>query len=80
MKRVHVQYFALLREQARRAEEAVETAADTPAALYRELAARHGFTLPAERARVALGGEFAAWDAPLRDGARLAFIPPFAGG
>ena len=61
MKRVHVQYFALLREQARCAEESVATTAGTPAALYRELAGRHGFTLPAERARVALDGEFAAW-------------------
>ncbi|HTT55957.1 MAG TPA: MoaD/ThiS family protein [Opitutaceae bacterium] len=80
MKRVHVQYFAMLREQARCAEESVATSAGTPAALYRELAGRHGFTLPPERARVALDGEFAAWDAPLRDGVRLAFIPPFAGG
>ena len=48
MKRVRVQYFALLREQAKQAEETVETAAGTPAALYVELARRHGFTLPAD--------------------------------
>jgi len=80
MKHIHVQYFAVLREQARRAEESVETTATTPAALYRELAARHGFTLPVGRARVALDGELATWDMPLRDGVRLVFLPPFAGG
>ncbi len=80
MKVVRVQYFALLREQARRAEERVETAAGTPAALYDELARRHGFTLPAERIRVAINDEFGAWQAPLADDARVAFIPPIAGG
>jgi molybdopterin converting factor small subunit len=49
MKQVRVQYFALLREQAKRGEEKVETAAGTPAALYAELARRHGFTLAAEQ-------------------------------
>jgi molybdopterin converting factor small subunit len=80
MKHVRVQYFAMLREQARCSEELVETAAPTPGGLYGELAARHGFSLPAERVKVALNGEIAPWDTPLEDGARLVFIPPFAGG
>lgn len=80
MKRVRVQYFAMLREQARCSEELVETAAATPGRLYGELAARHGFLLPADRVKVALNDEIASWDAPLADGARLVFIPPFAGG
>ncbi len=80
MKRVQVQYFALLREQAGCSEELVETAAPTPGRLYQELGARHGFSLPVDRVKVALNGEIAPWDAPLEDGARLVFIPPFAGG
>lgn len=80
MKQVRVQYFALLREQARRSEEFVATTAGTPAALYAELARRHGFTLPAERVRVAVNEEFGRWHAPLADRARVAFIPPIAGG
>jgi molybdopterin converting factor small subunit len=80
MKRVRVPYFAMLREQAQRDEELVETAAGTPAALYDELAGRHGFTLPAAHVKVALNGEIAPWDTPLQDGSRLVFIPPFAGG
>ncbi len=78
--RVHVTYFAMLREQAQRGEETVVTPAATPAALYEELRRRHGFRLAVEDLKVAIDDEFAAWDAPLRDGARVVFVPPFSGG
>ena len=42
-----IQYYALMREQAGRSEETIETAAATPADLYSELKARYGFTLSA---------------------------------
>ena len=80
MKRIQVQYFAVLREQAGCSEEKIETPADTPASLYQELCRRHGFTLPAEGLKVAINDDFTAWDAPLEDGSRVVFIPPFAGG
>ncbi len=80
MKTVHLQYFAILREQRGLAYETLSTAAPTANALYDELRARHGFTLPGDRLRVAINGEFAAWDTPVADGAELVFIPPVAGG
>jgi molybdopterin converting factor subunit 1 len=80
MKTVTVQYFAILREQRGLTQEEFATAASTPAALYDELRARHGFTLPAERVRAAVNDEFVASAAPLRDGDRVVFIPPVAGG
>ncbi|MBS0376378.1 MAG: MoaD/ThiS family protein [Proteobacteria bacterium] len=80
MTTVHVQYYAVLREQAGRSEERVETGAATPAALYEELRARHGLRLARAQLRVAVDGEFADWQAPLADGARVVFIPPVAGG
>jgi molybdopterin synthase sulfur carrier subunit len=80
VKNVHVQYFALLREQRGVSEETLATSATTAAELYAELQSRHRFSLPLARLRVALDGEFAAWDAPLVDGQRVAFIPPVAGG
>lgn len=80
MTTVHVQYYAALREQARLSEERVETAATTPAGLYEELRARHGLRLARAQLRVAIDGEFADWQAPLADGARVVFIPPVAGG
>jgi molybdopterin converting factor subunit 1 len=80
MPRVQLRYFALLREQAGRQAETVETSAATPAALYAELAARHGFRLGAAQLRVAVNASFSDWEQPLRDGDEVVFIPPVAGG
>jgi molybdopterin converting factor subunit 1 len=80
MPRLRLRYFALLREEAGRQSESVETAATTPADLYAELAARHGFRLPPAQLRVAVNAAFCDWDRPLRDGDEVVFIPPVAGG
>lgn len=75
-----VQYFALLREQAGRREEAVTSAAATPRELFAELSARHAFTLAPEHLKVAVNSEFAEWSRPLQAGDQVVFIPPVAGG
>lgn len=80
MPTLDVQYFAILREQRGQAQERLTTAAATPAALYEELRARHGFTLPGDRVRAAVNDAFVEASAPLRDGDRIVFIPPVAGG
>ncbi|MGH7997493.1 MAG: MoaD/ThiS family protein [Opitutaceae bacterium] len=80
MKHVRVQYFAILREQRGAAEEDCRTSAATPADLYEELRLRHGFSLPGERVRAAVNDEFADPAAPFRDGDRIGFLPPVAGG
>jgi len=80
MRTVHVQYFALLREQRGQGQETVATSASTAAELYTELRTRHRFSLGADQVRVAVDGEFAPWTAPLAEGARLVFMPPVAGG
>jgi molybdenum cofactor guanylyltransferase len=79
-KRLTVQYFALLREQAGRREEALVSAARTPRELFAELAARYPFTLAPEMLRVAINAEFGEWSTPLADGDAVVFIPPVAGG
>jgi molybdopterin converting factor subunit 1 len=79
-KQLTVQYFALLREQAGRREEALASAAGTPQELYQELRQRHPFTLGSEVLRVAINSEFAEWSTPLRNGDTVVFIPPVAGG
>ena len=80
MTNIHVQYFAILREQRGLAREPLATAAPTAAALYEELRARYNFTLPMNRVRAAINEEFVAWDAPLHEGQTVVFIPPVAGG
>jgi molybdopterin-guanine dinucleotide biosynthesis protein A len=77
---IRVQYYALLREQAGRSDETLETAARTPRELYDELRARHPFTLGAEVLRVAVNGDFGDWSQPLAAGDSVVFIPPVAGG
>ncbi|MDB6087109.1 MAG: molybdopterin-guanine dinucleotide biosynthesis protein, partial [Gammaproteobacteria bacterium] len=75
-----IQYFALMREQAGRSEETVETSAATPADLFSELNARYGFTLSPEQLKVAVNSEFSEWSRPLSTGDAVVFIPPVAGG
>ena len=76
---ITVRYFASLRDQAGCDSEQVLTQGDA-AALYEALRARHGFSLPRERLRIARNGEFAGWDATLVDGDEIVFIPPVSGG
>jgi sulfur-carrier protein len=80
VKTVSVRYFAILREQRGLGEERVTTNAATAAELYEELSSLHRFTLPSERLRVAVNDKFQSWDASVRDGDILVFIPPVAGG
>jgi molybdopterin-guanine dinucleotide biosynthesis protein A len=79
-KTVRVQYFAVLREQAGRSEEMLDTTAATPAQLYGELQGRYRFQLGQAQLKVALNSEFSDWNAPLAAGDTVVFIPPVAGG
>ena len=80
MNRIHVQYYAVLREQAGTSTETLMSTAATPADLYRELQTRHGFSLAPGLLRVAINDEFCEWSRPLGAGDRVVFIPPVAGG
>lgn len=80
MRTIDVHYFAILREQRGLSQEKLTTDAATPAALYDELRARHRFTLPADRVRAAVNDAFVDSSSSLRDGDRVVFIPPVAGG
>jgi molybdopterin-guanine dinucleotide biosynthesis protein A len=80
MRRLHVRYFALLREQAGRSTEELETQASTPRELYEELRRRRGLTLSPEFLRVAVNDEFGDWRSLLADGDTVVFLPPVAGG
>ncbi|MDY0021296.1 molybdopterin converting factor subunit 1 [Arenimonas caeni] len=76
---ITVLYFASLRDAAGVASETLPLPDSLPA-LYESLRARHGFALARDRLRVAMDGEFVAWDTPPREGAEVAFIPPVSGG
>jgi molybdopterin converting factor subunit 1 len=77
---ITVAYYARLREQARTSEETVQTSAARVDALYEEISRRHGFDFPRDRLKVAVNEHMCDWDAELKDGDSVAFLPPVAGG
>jgi molybdopterin converting factor small subunit len=79
MKTIRIEYFALLREHAGRDNESRATAAGTAGELFTELSAQYAFP-ELTSIKVAINDEFSAWDAELREGDSVVFIPPVAGG
>lgn len=77
---IKVLYFAQLGEEAAKAEEVLDTAADTLAALYAQLRTQYGFSLAQNQLRVARNQAFADWQDSLQAGDEIAFIPPVSGG
>jgi len=78
--RIHIRFFAVLREQAGCPALDVETGAATPAALYAELQSRHPLVFPGSLLRVSINESYATMESPLKPGDRVVFIPPVAGG
>ena len=77
---VHIQYYALLREERGLSQETLSTQAATARELYEELRARHRFKLSRDLLKAAVNDEFVPWNQPLSSGDRVIFIPPVAGG
>lgn len=77
-----VQYFALLQDEAGMTQETItpDQGQPTPLSVYEQLASRHGFSLKPSALGYAVNDAFVTADHPLKDGDRLAFIPPVAGG
>jgi len=80
LKSIHVEYYALLREERGLASESVQTGAETPAVLYAHLRERHGLSPRQETLMVAVNDAFGGWGTPLRDGDAVGFLPPVSGG
>lgn len=82
--KIHVKYFASIRELLGKGSEAVDTTAATVAALRDELMARGGAYTEAlargKAVRVAFNQTLSDEATPLVDGAEVAFFPPVTGG
>ncbi len=82
--KITVRYFASIREAVGAGSEALDTAAPTLGALRDELIARggaHAASLARGKAvRMALDQVMVGEEAPLADGAEVAFFPPVTGG
>ncbi|OGX27845.1 MAG: molybdopterin synthase sulfur carrier subunit [Omnitrophica WOR_2 bacterium RIFCSPHIGHO2_01_FULL_48_9] len=77
---IHIQYYAILREQRGLNQETLETSVHTAVQLFEELKAKYHFQLPIALIKVAINNEFAAWNTEVKSGDSVAFIPPVAGG
>ena len=80
MKSINVQYFALLREQAGLENEDMKVECKTYGELYEHLQKKHQFSLPLKMIQVAVNDEFSHLNHEIKDGVRVVFIPPVAGG
>ncbi len=79
-KTVTIQYVAMLREQAQRSREVLQTNAANYLELYQQVKAKYGFLLAAEDIKVAVNHEFCDLTSPVDDHAFVIFIPPVCGG
>ncbi len=80
LKTIHIQYYALLREESGVSKEDVSTSALTAAELYQELKNKYNFKLSMGLFKVAINNQFSDWATKLNDGDSVVFIPPVAGG
>jgi len=79
-KTVHIQYFAILRDQRGLSSEQYETSAPNALKLFAELQSKYDFSLSADRLKVAINDSFTGWDAEINNNDKIVFIPPVAGG
>jgi molybdopterin synthase catalytic subunit len=78
---IDVLYFAAARDAAGKARETLDPPPPDVGALRRALAEAHPrLARVLSRSRIAVDQEFAPDDAPLRDGAEVAIVPPVSGG
>ena len=78
--RIHLTYYASLREQRGTDRETIEVASDSLRDLYRALAGAYRFSCAEEQIRPAVNDQLSQWDRPLGDGDRVVFLPPVSGG
>ncbi len=80
MNTYHIHYFGLLADRRGLAEEERSSPAQTPAELYDAINAAHPLGMSRPDFRAAVNDEFVIWEHPLKDGDRVAFLPPMSGG
>lgn len=80
MKSISIEYYALLREEAGKDQESLNTDCRTLGELYENLKIKYGLSLPLDMIQVAVNDEFTKRSQEFQDGDKVVFIPPVAGG
>lgn len=79
-KTIHIQYFAILREQRGVSDEILTTTAQTAQELFNQVQTQYRFSLSIDLVRVAINNQFKEWSTLIKSGDHIVFIPPVAGG
>ena len=80
VKSLDIQYFAILRDESLKDSEQVRIEISTVGDLYEVLKSQYGFSLSKDHIQFAVNDEFTPSDTVLKDGDKIVFIPPVAGG
>jgi len=80
LKKLHIRYYAVLRDKTGKSEEDLESFARTPVELYKYLAEEYGFPVDTASIRVSINEEFQSMNTALCSGDCVIFIPPVSGG
>ena len=80
MTTIHITYFAALRDAIGYAEETLTTEMITANALFHELSAKYRWPFSETDVQVAINDRYQSTDTLLKEGDRVVFIPPVAGG
>lgn len=80
MKSISIRYFALLREERGTDSEDLTVDCHTYRDLYEHLKEKHKLSLSSQMIQVAVDDEFCRMSDPVREHAKIVFIPPVAGG
>lgn len=79
-KNINIRYFALLKEEADKNKEELQTDAETAEHLFQELSELYNFSLNVSQVRVSINEEFQDLSTEIKSGDTVVFIPPVAGG
>ena len=80
LKKIYIQYYALLREERGIQDEIINTHARTVKELYLQLQKKFKFRLSTDLIKVSINNEFVDWNTVLKSEDHVVFIPPVAGG
>jgi molybdopterin converting factor small subunit len=75
-----VQYFAELAEVAGCSEEVIESTSSNLNEIYAQLQNRYGFRFAANSLKPVCNDALVGWNAQIKSGDVIAFLPPFSGG
>ncbi len=80
-KKITIEYFALLAQEAGKSRESLSTSAETLEALFEELKGRYLFSLSDVHIIASINSQLSpSWNTPLSDGDHILFLTPLAGG